>query len=89
MKKDNNRVWQRILFDILIQFRFIYKIIKKEEERKISELKESKKIKIEEKIELKEIEMQADPCKNNNGQNCRYDCCRDCYDGSAYLSQKM
>ena len=45
--------------------------------------------KIEEKIELKEIEMQADPCKNNNGQNCRYDCCRDCYDGSAYLSPKM
>ena len=55
----------------------------------MSELKESKKIKIEEKIELKEIEMQADPCKNNNGQNCRYDCCRDCSDGSAYVSPKM
>ena len=29
----------------------------------MSELKESKKIKIEEKIELKEIEMQANPIK--------------------------
>lgn len=45
----------------------------------MSEVKETKKIKIQEKIELKEIEIQADSCKNNGGSNCKYDCCSDCH----------
>ena len=40
------------------------------------------KIKIQEKIELKEIEMQGDHCKNNAGLNCKYDCCSDCHNGT-------
>ena len=47
--------------------------------RKEEKLVKGGKIKIEEKIELKEIEMQADPCKNNGGSNCKYDCCSDCH----------
>lgn len=47
----------------------------------MSEVKESKKIKIEEKIELKEIEMQSNPCKNGQNRSCRYDCCIDCLVG--------
>lgn len=50
------------------------------------EVKKGKKIKIEEKIELKEIEIRADPCKNNTEMPCRYDCCRDCYNGTASWS---
>ncbi|WP_300531702.1 hypothetical protein [Peptacetobacter sp.] len=36
------------------------------------------KIKIQEKIELKEIEMQGDPCRSKT-KACRYDCCADCH----------
>ncbi len=39
-----------------------------------------KKIVIEEKIEIKEIELQADPCRGNNDKPCKYDCCEDCYE---------
>ena len=56
----------------------------------MSELKESKKIKIEEKIELKEIEMQGDPCKNNAGSNCKYNCCSDCHNHTtSFQSPKL
>ena len=55
----------------------------------MSELKESKKIKIEEKIELKEIEMQADPCKGNNNVPCIYECCKDCYNGTSSYPTDM
>ena len=44
----------------------------------MSEVKETKKIKIQEKIELKEIEMQGDPCRSKT-KSCRYDCCSDCH----------
>ncbi|WP_300276209.1 hypothetical protein [Peptacetobacter sp.] len=47
--------------------------------RKEEKLVKGGKIKIEEKIELKEIEMQGDPCKNNTGKDCKYDCCKDCH----------
>ncbi len=46
--------------------------------KKEEKLEKCRKIKIQEKIELKEIEMQGDPCRNNQGLPCRYDCCRDC-----------
>lgn len=43
------------------------------------EVKKYKKIKIQEKVKLKEIELQSDPCKNTTQKPCRYDCCNDCY----------
>ncbi|WP_300282621.1 hypothetical protein [Peptacetobacter sp.] len=47
------------------------------------------KIKIEEKIELKDVEMQADPCKNSGNIPCKHDCCQDCYNGtSSWQSNK-
>ena len=55
----------------------------------MSELKESKKIKIEEKIDLKEIEMQADPCKGNNNVPCKHNCCKDCYDNQSSFGTDM
>ena len=57
----------------------------------MSEAKEIKKIKIQEKIELKEIEVQGDQCKNNAGVSCKYGCCEDCKTNgkpSSYQSSK-
>ena len=54
----------------------------------MSEVKR-KKIIIEEKIELKEIEMQADPCKGSNNIICKHNCCKDCYNGTSPYPTKM
>ena len=54
----------------------------------MSEVKR-KKIKIEEKIELKEIEMQADPCKGNNDKPCKHNCCQDCYNNTTSYPTNM
>jgi len=37
---------------------------------------------IKEKVELKDLEVQANPCKGNGG-NCKYDCCSDCHNGTS------
>ncbi|WP_174919188.1 hypothetical protein [Peptacetobacter hominis] len=45
---------------------------------------ENKKIVIEEKIELKDVTLQGDPCKvTNPNAPCKYNCCSDCYDGKS------
>ncbi|CEP43603.1 hypothetical protein [Paraclostridium sordellii] len=46
---------------------------------------------IKEKVELKDLEVQADPCANMPGTKpCKYDCCHDCYNGtSSYVSPKL
>ena len=43
--------------------------------KKEEKLEKCRKIKIQEKIELKDVEMQADPCKGNNHKPCKHDCC--------------
>ena len=55
----------------------------------MSEAKEIKKIKIQEKIELKEIEMQGNACKNNGGKPCKYDCCSDCHNHTTSFQTPM
>ena len=57
--------------------------------KKEEKLEKCRKIKIQEKIELKEIEMQGDPCRNNQGLPCRYDCCRDCYNNTTPYKSPM
>ena len=57
--------------------------------KKEEKLEKCRKIKIQEKIELKDIEMQGDPCKGNNQKPCRHDCCRDCYDHSTSWGTDM
>ena len=47
--------------------------------KKEEKLEKCRKIKIQEKIELKDIEIQADPCKNNLNKPCRHNCCNDCH----------
>lgn len=45
---------------------------------------------IKEKVELKDLEVQSNPCQNLSGNKpCKYDCCDDCYGGgSSYGSTK-
>ncbi|CEN21876.1 hypothetical protein [Paraclostridium sordellii] len=45
---------------------------------------------IKEKVELKDLEIQGDKCKNMPAGDCRYDCCADCYNHTtAYMSVKL
>ena len=57
--------------------------------KKEEKLEKCRKIKIQEKIELKEIEMQADPCKGSNNIICKHNCCKDCYNGTSPYPTKM
>ncbi len=57
--------------------------------KKEKKLVKSEKIEIKEKIELKDIEMQADPCKGNNVNPCKHDCCLDCYNGTTSYPTNM
>ena len=57
--------------------------------KKEEKLEKCRKIKIQEKIDLKNVEMQADPCRNNQGFQCRYDCCRDCYNNTTPYKSPM
>ena len=50
--------------------------------KKEEKLIKSEKVEINEKRELKDIEMQADPCKGNGHKPCRYNCCNDCHDNT-------
>lgn len=51
---------------------------------------ENKKIVIEEKIELKDVTLQGDPCRVPNPQYpCKHDCCSDCYDGHSSFGTNM
>lgn len=50
--------------------------------RKEEKLVKGGKIEIKEKIEIKDVEMQGDPCKNNVGQTCKHNCCNDCHNGT-------
>ena len=47
--------------------------------RKEEKLVKGGKIEIKEKIEIKDVEMQGDPCKNSGNIPCKHDCCKDCY----------
>ena len=48
---------------------------------------ENKRIVIEEKVELKDVTLQGDPCKvPNPNLPCRYDCCEDCYNATTSYS---
>ncbi len=47
--------------------------------RKEEKLLKGKKIEIKEKIELKDVEMQGDPCKSIGKVPCKHNCCEDCY----------
>lgn len=43
---------------------------------------------IKEKVELKDLEVQANPCAGHRPYTCRYDCCKDCNNGtSAWMTQ--
>lgn len=57
--------------------------------KKEEKLEKCRKIKIQEKIELKDIEMQADPCKGNNNVPCKHNCCQDCYDNQSSFGTDM
>lgn len=37
---------------------------------------------IKEKVELKDLEVQANPCKGSS-KPCKYDCCSDCHSGTS------
>ena len=57
--------------------------------RKEEKLVKGGKIKIQEKIELKDIEMQGDPCKSIGKVPCKHNCCEDCYNNqSSWQSNK-
>ncbi len=57
--------------------------------KKEEKLVKGGKIKIQEKIELKEIEMQGNACKNNGGKPCKYDCCSDCHNHTTSFQTPM
>ena len=57
--------------------------------KKEEKLEKCRKIKIQEKIELKDVEMQADPCKGNNQNPCKHNCCQDCYDHTTSFGTNM
>ena len=57
--------------------------------RKEEKLLKGKKIEIKEKIELKDVEMQADPCKGDNQNPCKHNCCQDCYDHTTSFGTNM
>ena len=50
--------------------------------RKEEKLVKGGKIEIKEKIELKDVEMQGDPCRSNT-KACKYNCCSDCHNGTS------
>ena len=51
---------------------------------------ENKRIVIEEKVELKDVTLQGDPCKvPNPSVPCKHNCCRDCYDGQSAWQSDM
>ncbi|MFU2417700.1 hypothetical protein [Peptacetobacter sp. AB800] len=57
--------------------------------RKEEKLLKGKKIEIKEKIELKDVEMQGDPCKSIGKVPCKHNCCEDCYNNqSSWQSNK-
>ncbi|MEG1132117.1 MAG: hypothetical protein RSD77_07355 [Romboutsia sp.] len=43
---------------------------------------------IKEKVELKDLEVQANPCQGVSDQSCEYDCCEDCKGGTSWQSSK-
>ncbi|RHQ99210.1 hypothetical protein [Peptoclostridium sp. AF21-18] len=57
--------------------------------RKEEKLVKGGKIEIKEKIEIKDVEMQADPCKGNNHKPCKYDCCQDCHNHTTSYGTDM
>ena len=57
--------------------------------RKEEKIVKGGKIKIQEKIELKDIEIQGDPCKSIGKVPCKHNCCEDCYNNqSSWQSNK-
>lgn len=45
---------------------------------------------IKEKVELKDLEVQGNKCKDMAGDECRYDCCHDCHNHTtSYMSPKL
>lgn len=43
---------------------------------------------IKEKVELKDLEVQANPCKGNAPYPCKYDCCKDCGKSSSWMTRR-
>ena len=57
--------------------------------RKEEKLVKGGKIEIKEKIEIKDVEMQGDPCKNSGNIPCKHNCCQDCYDHTTSFGTNM